>query len=514
MLFQRESGLLLHPTSLPGPYGIGEIGASALHWLDELRAMEQRIWQVLPLGPTGFGDSPYQSFSSFAAAPLLLSLDSLVERGLLERSATMSASFAEGNIDFGSVIAARLPLLRRAAREFVRGAQGADGAAFEKFRRRQSGWLGDWALFDALKQVHEARPWTEWPADLRARDPAAVARAREELAEPIAEAEALQFLVDAQWSAVRGHARALGVTIVGDIPIFVAHDSADVWQHRELFEVDANGQPESVAGVPPDYFSRTGQRWGNPLFRWSAHAAEDYSWWRARVRRALELVDVVRIDHFRGFAAYWEIPASEPTAIKGRWVPGPGADLFELLRRDLGVLPIIAEDLGLITPDVAALRDDLALPGMRVFQFAFGGDVDNPHLPDHYVENCVAYSGTHDNDTLAGWLAGETTASTRTTVAVRRERARFLRYIRRKKRRLPADLRWACLEILLSSRAGGVVLPLQDVLGVGSEARMNTPGRADGNWRWRFRGEELTPSIKSKLARRTLAAGRNARVIG
>jgi len=513
MLFERESGILLHPTSLPGPHGIGEIGAEALRWLEELRAMGQGLWQVLPLGPTGFGDSPYQSPSSFAGAPQLLSLATLRDEGLLEDDELAPLrDLPRTRADFARAIPQRQALLRRAARRLAQSP--AARAELASFRERQRDWLDDWALFDALKQAHEGRAWSEWPAPLRDRDGAALARARDQLGDEIAEATALQFLFDRQWRAVRARALALGIRIVGDLPIFVAHDSADVWQRRELFHLDGEGLPTVVAGVPPDYFSETGQRWGNPLYRWEAHAAEDYTWWAARLRRTLEMVDVVRIDHFRGFAAYWEIPASEPTAIHGRWLPGPGFALFDSLRRRLGSLPVIAEDLGLITPDVEALRDRLGFPGMRVLQFAFGGGARNPHAPGRYLANCVAYTGTHDNDTLAGWIAGGSDGDGRAAEQVARERARLERYLHLgrlgsgARRPVEGDLGWACIELLLRSRAGAVIVPLQDVLGLGSEARMNTPGRPEGNWAWRFTWEQLEPARCARLAALSRAAGR------
>jgi 4-alpha-glucanotransferase len=508
VIFARESGLLLHPTSLPGPRGIGEIGAEAMRWLEMLREMEQRLWQILPLGPTGYGDSPYQGLSSFAANPLMLDLDGLRLEGLLEGlDLEQLPSFPADRVDFGSVIPARTALLRRAARAFGRHAAGQPRADFEEFRRLHSGWLDDWALFDALKQSRGGDAWTSWPIELRDRDPAALARAREELAAEIEQTEVLQYLFARQWGAVRGQAADLGIRLIGDIPIFVAHDSADVWQRRDLFQLDEGGEPTVVAGVPPDYFSSNGQRWGNPLYRWEAHRAEDFAWWIARLRRVLETVDVVRIDHFRGFAASWEIPATEPTATRGRWAPAPGAELFAAVGRNLGALPIIAEDLGLITPDVAALRDGLAYPGMRVLQFAFGSELDergeNPHLPENLVENCVAYTGTHDNDTLAGWLSFDPGSSTRDAAEIELERGHLLEVLQAHFGVVPADLRWACIEILLASRAAAAVVPLQDILGLGSEARMNTPGRPEGNWSWRFRWEQLRPELRDRLAQLT-----------
>ncbi len=507
MLFQRESGILLHLTSLPGGYGIGEIGAEAHRWLDALAEMGQGLWQMLPFGPTGATNSPYQSLSSFAADPMLLSLEQLSEDGLLALSDLRGfPSLPPDRVDYDAVIAARRPLLRQAAAAFRGNASTGLRAGFDAFRVAHAAWLDDYALFVALKDAYGGRAWTRWPRALRDREPNALAEARRRHADLIEQIEVLQFLFAHQWTQLRQVAVQRGIRLIGDVPIFVAHDSADVWANRELFHLDEAGRPIVVAGVPPDYFSKTGQRWGNPLYRWDLHRAQGYAWWTARIGRALDWVDVLRIDHFRGFAAYWEIPARQRTAVQGRWVEGPKDALFEAARQHFGALPIIAEDLGYITPDVIDLRDRLGFPGLRVFQFGFGPDPDSEYfLPQCYIENCVAYTGTHDNDTIVGWFHSTAhTDSTRTATDIAREREQVLALLGTD----GSEINWDCIKLLLESRASAVLFPLQDVLGLGSEARMNTPGRRHGNWRWRFRWEQLTPAIRQRLRDQTTAAGR------
>lgn len=487
MAFARRSGILLHPTSLPGPYGVGELGPEAFTWLDFLASAGQRLWQVMPLGPTGYGDSPYQSFSSFAGNHLLISLDVLVEEGWLEAGelADMTELPSE-RVDYGALIPRKLQLLERAAERFARSAGPEDRAEYEAFRSEQAGWLEDYTLFMALKEAHGGAAWSDWVPGLRDREATSLQRARGEVAEASTRHALWQFWFFRQWGAVRRRAAELGIEVVGDLPIFVAMDSADAWANPELFHFGEDGQPTVVAGVPPDYFSATGQRWGNPLYRWDALARTGYAWWVERVRATLNLVDIVRIDHFRGFAAYWEIPASEETAVNGRWVKGPGHGLFEALRSELGELPVIAEDLGVITPDVDELRLAHGLPGMKVLQFAFATDANDPYLPHNYERECVVYTGTHDNDTTAGWYAA----------APEVERDLVRRYLARD----DGEIAWEMIRLAQASVADTAIVPLQDVLGLGSEARMNTPGTAGGNWAWRFAWQDVPFWVAPQLA--------------
>ncbi|MFM9024914.1 MAG: 4-alpha-glucanotransferase [Planctomycetaceae bacterium] len=504
----RSAGILLHPTSLPGRFGIGEIGPEAHRWLERLARMGQRLWQVLPLGPTGFGDSPYQTLSTFAGNPLLISFDTLRADGLVDADRLDAVPrLPDDHVAFGDVIPARLAVLHEVAAGFPRRASASLRAGYERFVDEQRAWLDDYADFVSIKARFGGRSWTDWPADVAAREPGVVAAARRELAEGIAHARVGQFLFHEHWSRLRAQAAALGISIVGDLPIFVAHDSADVWCRPELFALAPDGRPTVVAGVPPDYFSRTGQRWGNPLYRWDVHEAESFAWWIARLRQAFALVDILRIDHFRGFAGYWEIPAAEPTAEHGRWVPGPGRRLFDAVTAALGPRPIIAEDLGVITPDVDALRDDLGYPGMRILQFAFGGETADPPAPDHYPANTVVYTGTHDNDTTVGWFHSEPERdSTRTAAVIDAERHRVRTFFSCD----GSEIHWDMIGLALRTPANTAVLPLQDVLGLGSAARMNVPGREAGNWQWRFRWEQLPSDVEERLARLTRAANRGS----
>jgi 4-alpha-glucanotransferase len=507
MKFERASGILLHPTSLPGNYGMGEIGPQARAFADALQEMGQHLWQVLPLGPTGYGDSPYQSLSTFAGNPLLISLDLLAKEGLLSRSQLARfPKFPADTVDFGPVIQARMAALRTACRSFDTRATASKRYAFKRFCKENKEWLDDFALFFAIKNAHDGRPWTTWEPELARREPAALREAQRKFRNAIRHVKIRQFLFFDQWARLRTYCHNRGIKIVGDIPIFVAHDSADVWAHKELFHLDENGAPTIVAGVPPDYFSATGQLWGNPLYRWEVHRDTDYAWWVARMRKMFDLVDIVRIDHFRGFEAFWEIPGHEKTAINGRWVKGPGAPFFEALIRQLGRLPIIAEDLGVITPEVDALRDQFEFPGMRVLQFAFGNDAKaSEYKPDSYPANCVVYTGTHDNDTTVGWFKSEPGKdSTRTREEIERERRSILEYLKSDGR----EIHWDLIELALKSNANTAVFPLQDVIGLGSEGRMNVPGQESGNWRWRFRWDMLTPEIKERLCALAEKSGR------
>ncbi|NCY20604.1 4-alpha-glucanotransferase [bacterium] len=507
MTFPRSSGILLHPTSLPGPYGMGEIGPEAHRWLAHLNGMSQKLWQVLPLGPTGYADSPYQTLSTFAGNPMLVSIASLREEGLLHEEDVKDFSpLPQSFVDYGPAILARSRILRKAATSFPRRATPALKAAQTAFEEKNAPWLEDFALFSVLKTAHGGGPWVNWPAPLVHREKTALAQARKQLAKEIRHTKVLQFLFHHQWSSLRREAKTRGVSIIGDIPIFVAHDSADVWCHPELFFLEKNGQPSVIAGVPPDYFSQTGQRWGNPLYRWEAHEEQGFSWWIDRLKSTFELYDIVRIDHFRGFAANWQIPASEPTAVKGRWVPGPGRKLFDVARKTLGNLPIIAEDLGVITPDVDALRDGLGFPGMRILQFAFGDDPKAADFrPESYPTNCVVYTGTHDNDTTVGWYRSEPGRdSTRNAEQIAREQHNTRTYLSCD----GSQIHWDLIALALRSGANTAIYPLQDILGLGSEARMNVPGRENGNWAWRFQWSQLTPDIEQRLGRLTREAHR------
>jgi 4-alpha-glucanotransferase len=495
MRFPRSSGILLHPTSLPSNWGIGDLGASAYRFVDWLAEAGQSLWQILPLSPTGYGDSPYQCFSAFAGNPLLISLDKLVEDGLFNRRELQTAPFfSDDTVDYGAVMHSKLPLLRKSFEHLRSETAPMLAQAFDEFCAVEADWLDDYALFMALKEQHDGASWDTWEHDIATREPAALQQWQNKLADQIAVQKYLQYLFFSQWRQLKAYAHEQGIRIIGDAPIFVAYDSADVWAHPDLFYLDADGRPTVVAGVPPDYFSETGQLWGNPLYRWDRMAATGYAWWIAHIKATLELVDIVRLDHFRGFEAYWEVPADETTAVRGRWVKGPGEALFETFERALGELPIIAEDLGVITPPVEALRDRFNLPGMKVLQFAFSSDADDLYLPHNYTRNCIVYTGTHDNDTALGWF------NTRDPD----ERKAVLCYLNRD----GSDICWDLIRLAMASVADAAVVPLQDVLRLGSEARQNTPGRLGGNWCWRFRAEGLTPELAGSLREMTATYGR------
>jgi len=497
----RASGILLHPTSLPGPYGIGDLGPTADRFVDFLAAAGQAYWQVLPLGPTGYGDSPYQTFSAFAGNPLLISPRLLVDDGLLPPAALDEAPlFPAGHVDYGAVIPYKQRLLARAFAHYQqRGAPGPRRAV-DDFAAAHRSWLAPFALFMALKDAHDGRPWTEWEPDIAAREPDALARWDGRLAEQVQGHIYNQYLFFRQWERLKGYAAVRGIRIIGDAPIFAAHDSADCWAHRDLFYLEPDGQPTLVAGVPPDYFSATGQRWGNPLYRWDVMAADGYAWWIERLRTVLATVDVLRLDHFRGFAGYWAIPGDAPTAERGRWEPGPGIPFFAAVEQALGRLPIIAEDLGVITPDVVALRERFGFPGMRVLQFAFDAfeaGPDNPHLPHNHAPNAVIYTCTHDNDTTAGWYAAASPAD--------REYARAYAHSAASD---PAAVAWDLARLAQASVARTAVVPLQDLLGLGSAARMNRPGQSGGNWQWRVEAEALTDDLAARVAKMARLYGR------
>ncbi|MBT4311731.1 MAG: 4-alpha-glucanotransferase [Anaerolineae bacterium] len=495
MNLPRSSGILLHPTSLPNRYGIGDLGKSAYKFIDFLHNSGCKLWQTLPLGPTGYGDSPYQSFSTFAGNPYLISPDLLLEEDLLHpNDLKEELDFDNDLVDYGRVISWKLNLLERAFIRFERDPK-LGRRNLDIFREKNSDWLEDYALFMALKEANGGGSWIGWDESLRNREKPALAKAREELKPAIDRFTFYQFLFFRQWDALRMYAKEKNIQIIGDIPIFVSYDSSDVWANPELFFIDEKKLPTVVAGVPPDYFSETGQLWGNPLYKWKKHKAENYVWWVKRMSAVLNMVDVVRLDHFRGFAGYWEVPAKELTAVNGRWVPGPGADIFERLKDELGGLPIIAEDLGEITPDVFELRDQFNLPGMKIFQFAFS-DENNPFLPHHYPENCVAYTGTHDNDTARGWYES----------ASEYEKDFARRYLSVD----GSDFAWDLIRSLWHSRANFVLAPMQDLLSLGTEARMNYPGRLGGNWGWRMKEDEMSDALLGKLKKINERAGRIA----
>jgi 4-alpha-glucanotransferase len=477
MKFPRAAGILLHPTSLPGAGGIGDFGPDAFRFIDWLATTGMKLWQVLPLGPTGYGDSPYQCFSAFAGNPLLIHVPGF------------SGQFPSQQVDFGPVIAAKQQALAR----------WLDTVPYDEsvraFVQREAHWLPDYARFMALKQAHGGVAWTQWEAGAAQREPAALARWDAELKTEIERIHKQQYVFFGQYGAIHRACQQRGIQIMGDVPIYVAHDSADVWANRDEFFLHPDGTLTVQAGVPPDYFSETGQLWGNPLYNWERMHAEGYSWWIARMRAALQMFDVVRLDHFRGFEAYWEIPGDAPTAINGRWVKGPGAALFEALTQALGPLPIIAENLGLITPAVEQLREQFGYPGMSILQFAFDGQ-SSDFIPHRYIRERVVYTGTHDNDTTMGWWrsTGEGD-STRSADAVAREKAFAKRYLATD----GTEMHWVLIRTALASVANTVLVPMQDVLGLGSEARMNLPGRQSGNWGFRFTWEQLTPHLTERL---------------
>src|SRR5208337_865391 len=498
MSFPRSSGILLHPTSLPGAHGIGELGGEAHRFVDFLKDAGQRIWQVLPLGPTGYGVSPYQCFSAFAGSPLLINLDSLVKRGYLSSDDLgQQPKLPRDSVDFGTLIRWKLPLLRKAAENFRLSADSGEQAAYQAFCQRHSSWLEEFALFMALKEVHDYVMWTLWEPELALREPTALDKARRDLHEQIETNKFIQFEFDREWSDLKAHCGRNGIRVMGDVPIYVAQDSSDVWAEPGMFDLEPDGKPRVIAGVPPDYFSATGQCWGNPIYRWDIHAKTGFQWWIARFRRAFEMLDMIRLDHFRGFEAYYEIPGTETTAVNGKWVKGPGAALFEAVGTALENLSILAEDLGVITPEVTGLRNRFGFPGMAILQFAFGKDPQAPDFkPHNYPRHRVAYTGTHDNDTVVGWWNSTGAAdSTRTPEDVEKEMEFAKRYLDTD----GTDIHWVMIRTLMASVADTVIFPLQDVLGIGSEGRMNLPGTPSGNWHWRYRTEELTVGIGTRL---------------
>jgi len=488
MRLPRTSGVLLHPSSLPGPHGCGDCGAAAYHFVDWLVAAGQSLWQILPLNGIGAGNSPYASSSAFAGNPLFIDLHELHAQGWLRaEEIAPAAGLLDERVDYARVRPYRMQRLAMAAQRFAAlPASDERRSQFGAFCARHAGWLDDHALFMALSEGLPASDWCAWPRDLARREATALVQARQAHAERIAFWKFCQWCFFRQWLALKAYANQRGVRIVGDVPIFIGHHSAEVWAHQALFELGADGRPSVVAGVPPDFFSATGQRWGNPLYRWPRHAQDGYAWWVQRMRLCFELVDCVRIDHFRGFAAHWEIPAGEPTAVHGRWRKGPGADLFKAFNAALGPVPIIAEDLGLITPDVDALRKRFHLPGMRILQFAFGDDAANPYLPHRYEPDTVVYPGTHDNDTCVGWWS---TASE----AERRFAGDYLDTD-------GSDIAWGMIRAASASVADTAIVAMQDVLSLAASSRMNKPGDGEGWWQWRMQWRQVQPWHAERLS--------------
>ena len=491
-MFERSSGILFHPTSLPGKYGIGTLGKEAYAFIDFLKKSKQKLWQIFPLGPTGYGDSPYQSFSSFAGNPYLIDFDLLIEAHLLSEEDLKDIFFGDNEeyIDYGAIYNQKYPLLRKAYENFKSSDNSEMKGALENFKRENNSWLNDYSLYISLKNHFNGLPLNEWPQDIKNRENAAMEHYKNELADDIEYHNFIQFLFFKQWGDVKRYANENGIKIIGDIPIFVAADSSDAWANPEIFLFDKERKPVKVAGVPPDYFSATGQLWGNPLYNWEKLRDTNYNWWVERVRANLSTCDIIRIDHFRGFEAYWAVPYGDDTAINGQWEPGPGIDLFNAIKSQLGELPIIAEDLGLMTQGVIDLREATGFPGMKILGFAFDSGEENDYLPHTYTKNCVVYTGTHDNDTLVGWFQ-----------KAKEEDREFARnYLNS---RADEEIHWDAIRGAWSSVACMAISPVQDFLGLGSEARINTPGVASGNWQWRLKQGVLTDELAEKIAKLT-----------
>jgi len=491
-MFERSSGILFHPTSLPGKYGIGTLGKEAYAFIDFLKKSRQKLWQIFPLGPTGYGDSPYQSFSSFAGNPYLIDFDLLIEAHLLSEEDLRDVFFGDNEeyIDYGAIYNQKYPLLRKAYENFKSSDNHEMRENLEHFKRENASWLNDYSLYISLKNHFNGLPWNEWVHDIKNREHGAMEHYKNELADDIEYHNFIQFLFFKQWGDVKRYANENGIKIIGDIPIFVAADSSDAWANPEIFLFDEERKPVKVAGVPPDYFSATGQLWGNPLYNWQKLKETNYSWWVERVRANLSTCDIIRIDHFRGFEAYWAVPYGDDTAINGQWEPGPGIDLFNAIKSQLGELPIIAEDLGLMTQGVIDLREATGFPGMKILGFAFDSGEENDYLPHTYTKNCVVYTGTHDNDTLIGWFQ-----------KAKEEDRQFARdYLNS---RSDDEIHWDAIRGAWSSVASMAISPVQDFLGLGSEARINTPGVAAGNWQWRLRHGVLTDELAERIAKLT-----------
>jgi 4-alpha-glucanotransferase len=496
MPFSRASGILLHPTSFPSPYGVGDLGSEAYQFVDFLAESKQQIWQILPLGPTGYGDSPYQCFSAIAGNPLLISPDQLRADGLLSDDDLSNLPELPLKIDFGWALYLKLPLLQKACAAFRSQASPEQHDAFDEFCHSKAEWLDDYALFMALKDAHNGASWHTWEPEIRLRKPDALEAARQTLTQKIFFHQFLQFQFFQQWTALKAYANERKIQILGDLPIYVAHDSAEVWAHPEIFRLDdETGLPELMAGVPPDYFSVTGQLWGNPIYNWQRLQEQDFGWWVQRFQAMLECVDLIRIDHFRGFESYWAVPQGETTAVNGEWLQAPGRTFFRHLNQVLGELPIVAEDLGLITPEVEELRDEFAFPGMKILHFAFDSGADNPYLPFNYPRNSVVYTGTHDNDTTLGWFNKRS----------HEEQERVRQFLGC----MSADgIHWDLIRLAMSSVSDLAIIQLQDLLGLDTDARMNSPSQEAGNWGWRYWNGALTPEICDRLRFLTEIYGR------
>ena len=491
-MFERSSGILLHPTSLPGKYGIGSLGKEAYKFVDFLKKSNQKLWQIFPLGPTGYGDSPYQCFSSFAGNPYLIDFDLLIEQNLLTEEDLKDVNFGENEeyIDYGAIYNQKYPLLRKAYENFKANGNKELKEKLETFKTENSSWLDDYSLYISLKNHFNGLPWNEWEDDIRTRKEAAINKYKAELANEIEYHNFIQFLFFTQWNNVKKYANDNGIKIIGDIPIFVAVDSSDAWANPEIFLFDPELKPVKVAGVPPDYFSATGQLWGNPLYDWDKLKELNYKWWVDRVKANLSTCDIIRIDHFRGFDEYWAVPYGDKTAENGTWCPGPRMDLFNAIKNELGELPIIAEDLGTMTQGVIDLREATGFPGMKILGFAFDSKEENDYLPHTYTKNCVVYTGTHDNDTLIGWF----------TKANEDDKQFARNYLNS---RSDDEIHWDAIRGAWSSVASMAIAPIQDFLGLGSEARINTPGVAAGNWQWRLKDGVLTDELAERIAKLT-----------
>jgi 4-alpha-glucanotransferase len=512
MNFPRASGIILHPTSLPSHFGTGDLGDEAFSFADFLAGTGTHLWQTLPLGPTGFGNSPYQSLSVFAGNPLLISPERLLEDGLLSAGDIDSIPpFPVHTVNFEAVAEYKRILLKKSGEAFRGKATRTQRDDFDRFCDENAAWLNTFALFMALREAHETRPWNTWDEDIRFRRPEAIDACSKKLATQVWDNKFQQYLFFRQWYSLKDYCNRKQIKLIGDIPIFVAFDSADVWSHPELFQLDSDGNPTVAAGVPPDYFSKTGQLWGNPIYNWQNMAKDNYGWWVERLRAAEKLVDIIRLDHFRGFVGYWEVPSGEKTAEKGHWVSGPGVSLFHTVGRALGELPVIVEDLGVITPDVDALREELGLPGMRVLQFAFSDNAKSDvYKPHNYIRNCAVYTATHDNDTTKGWFSNIDTAdSTHSSQAFIKEKQNALKYTGTDGR----EINWDFIRLAWMSVADTAIAPLQDILGLGSEARMNRPGIAKGNWGWRFTADMLNPELEARLKELNVVYGRSKDVV-
>jgi len=484
MKFKRSAGILLHPTSLPGDYGIGAIGKNAYHFVDFLVECGQKLWQVFPLGPTGYGDSPYQSFSTFAGNPLLIDFELLLKDGLFTQDELNGIpKFDKNYVDFGSLIKVKYNLLSLAFKNF-KSRNNSFTEECDDFCDQNKDWLDDFALFMAVKEYHEGKLWTEWEQDIAFREKGAVKKWKNKLESRVEFQKFMQFTFFKQWKALKEYANEKGIKIIGDIPIFIAYDSSDLWANKNYFSVDKKGKLKTVAGVPPDYFSETGQLWGNPLYKWEEMEKDNFSWWQRRIKKTLEVVDIVRIDHFRGLDAFWEIPGNAPTAQTGKWVKAPGKKLFEVIKKELGDLPIIAEDLGVITDSVEELRDYFNFPGMKILQFAFGEEGDNKFLPHNHINNCVVFTGSHDNDTTRGFFDNERKNNT----GIYEWTQRYLNYYGK-------DITFELIRTAYASVADIVIIPMQDIMGLGSSARMNFPGKLGGNWTWRFNWNQVDSTI-------------------